>query len=1109
MTRRIRLLILLLLAGLGTATAQKVTGTVFDEFEKPLPGVTVRVEGTKTGAMTDSNGRFTVTVKTSGGKLIFSYIGYKTQTLKAKDGMKVYLKPDAEMLEGVTVETGYGKIDRRLFTGAATKVTADQALIDGAADISKMLQGKVSGVQIQNVSSTFGAAPKIHIRGATSIYGDSRPLWVIDGVVLEEAVSISADDLASGNAATLLASAVSGLNANDIKSFEILKDASATALYGARAMNGVIVVTTKSGKQGSTTVNYSGEFTFRDRPRYRDYNVLTSEEQMDIFLEMYKKGWLNYRSTSTSSSGGEFMIMSDLINHWDPIKQEFGMPNTPEAKIDFLAKATERNTDWFKELFRPTIQQNHAVSFSGGNRSTTFYGSLSLLHDPGWTIADKVDRYTGNFNINHHFTKTLSAKVTLNGVYRDQNAPGSTTQWVDTSTGGTGRYFDINPFAYALRTTRTMRLYEDDGVTPFFYRQKYAPFNIVNELNENNLLLRQEDLRYQIQLRYRPIKQLDFNVLAMARYVRSERQTRVTERSNRAQAYRATQNAYIIEHNGYLYKDPDKDNAYPEVLLPEGGLFYKTENLLKSYYGRATANYNDTFNEKHILNILLGAEIRQSDRFTDWYNGYGLKYYDGLTVNTNYKMLKMLGEDNSHYFGQYGYYDRFVAFFSTASYSYEGKVTLNATGRIDGSNKMGRSPTARWLPTWNGSASWNIKETFLPESHKLSRLLLRGTFGLTASMGPANNSLPVFYSSRTSRGLASWDESKVYIDQPANKELTWEKQHETNIGLDLGLFNDRVYFSGDVYWRNSFDLIGDIVTSGIGGRETKPANYADMKSRGFEFSLSTVNVQSRDFSWQSYFTFSYNTNLITRLNNTPALYRRVSSSGASLEGYPVRALFSIPFAGLNSHGVPTFYHEREHKERTYYINFSQRKDLDFLKYEGPINPTITGGFSQSFKYKNVGVNFHFTYQAGNKIRLAHSFDTSYNDMNTMPREMLNRFAIAGDEKKTNIPTILDRRMVNNNSYFWNAYNAYNSCDIRVAKGDYVRLKDITVYWDIPHSWIEKSGFLSYAQVRCVASNVWLIYADKKLNGLDPEFSDSGGVAMPNPHQITMTLRVGF
>src|SRR3712207_2438634 len=203
----------------------------------------------------------------AGAKLVFSYIGMKSQTLAARNGMKVSLVPDNETLDEVVV-TGMMKVDKRLFTGATTKLDANKAKLDGVADISRSLEGRAAGVSVQNVSGTFGTAPKIRVRGATSIYGSSKPLWVVDGVIQEDVVNVSADELSSGDASTLISSAIAGLNSDDIESFQILKDGSATSIYGARAMAGVIVITTKKGKAGQAHINYTGEFTLRLIPSY-------------------------------------------------------------------------------------------------------------------------------------------------------------------------------------------------------------------------------------------------------------------------------------------------------------------------------------------------------------------------------------------------------------------------------------------------------------------------------------------------------------------------------------------------------------------------------------------------------------------------------------------------------------------------------------------------------------------------------------------------------------------------------------------------------------------------------------------------------------------------
>ena len=278
----------------SAAVAQtKISGTVVSAGDnEPVIGATVTVVGTKTATVTDFDGHFSLTTDAHNPQITVSYIGMVAQTLKASANMRVELKANAQVLNEVVV-TGLTRTDRRLFTGATDKVDAEKARLSGVADISRSLEGQAAGVSVQNVSGTFGTAPKIRVRGATSIYGSSKPLWVVDGVIMEDAANVGADDLASGNPETLISSAIAGLNADDIESFQILKDGSATSIYGARAMAGVIVVTTKKGKQGQAHISYTGEFTTRLVPSYSNFDILDSKEQMGIYREMADKGWLN------------------------------------------------------------------------------------------------------------------------------------------------------------------------------------------------------------------------------------------------------------------------------------------------------------------------------------------------------------------------------------------------------------------------------------------------------------------------------------------------------------------------------------------------------------------------------------------------------------------------------------------------------------------------------------------------------------------------------------------------------------------------------------------------------------------------------------------------
>ena len=622
MEKRLMMFLVSLFLSMGIATAQtQVSGTVISsEDNEPIIGASIIVQGSKVGTVTDSDGKFSLTVP-KGKKMVVSYIGMQPQTLNPKANMRVVLTPNNATLNEVVV-TGVSNMDRRMFTGAADQIKASDALIGGMADISRSLEGRSAGVSVQNVSGTFGTAPKIHVRGATSIYGNSKPLWVVDGVVQEDITDISADALSSGDAETLISSAIAGLNSDDIESFQILKDGSATSIYGARAMSGVIVVTTKKGRSGQAHVNYTGEFTSRLVPTYGQFNILNSQDQMGIYQEMQDKGWLNLSDVLNGSDYGVYGKMYELINTYNPSTGQFGIVNTKEARDAYLHSAEMRNTNWFKQLFSSALMQNHSVSLSGGTAKSNYYVSMSFMADPGWYKDSEVRRYTANFNATHHLLDNLSLTLLASASYRKQQAPGTLAQDVDVISGQVKRDFDINPYSYALNTSRAL----DPNTN---YRANYAPFNILNELENNKIDMNVLNTKFQAELAYKPIKDLRLSVIGAVQYDTSSQEHKITEHSNQAQAYRAMDNSIIRDANHYLYKDPTNPYALPISVLPSGGFYQKTDLQKVSWDVRATANYTHTFNQTHTLNVLGGLDVSNVDRKRTFFNGVGMQYDGG------------------------------------------------------------------------------------------------------------------------------------------------------------------------------------------------------------------------------------------------------------------------------------------------------------------------------------------------------------------------------------------------------------------------------------------------------------------------------------------------
>jgi len=1100
-----------LLLGLLTASAQTrtVRGSVVSaEDGEPVVGAFVTVEGqTKIGTLTDLDGNFVLNgVPQSAKNLVVSFMGYEETKTPVKDNVRIALKPDSEMLEQAVV-TGMTTVDRRIFSGSSVKVDAEDAKLNGIADISRSLEGRVAGVSVQNVSGTFGTAPKIRVRGSTSIYGSSKPLWVVDGVIMEDVIEIDAEDLSSGDANTLISSAIAGLNSDDIESFDILKDGSATSIYGARAMAGVIVVTTKKGRAGHSTISYTGEYTIRRKPSYSTFNIMNSQDQMSVYQELEQKGWLNYANIANAENSGVYGKMYQLMSDFNPVTGQFALENTDAAKAAYLRAAEFRNTDWFDLLFTYNIQHNHSVSMSGGTDKGNYYASLSVMDDPGWTNQSSVRRYTANINGTYKLSNSLSLNMIANASYRNQRAPGTLGATTNVVSGEVNRSFDINPYSYALNTSRTLDPYE-------FYTRNYAPFNILHELENNYIDLDVTNVRFQGELKWKVFRDLEISALAASKFSATSREHYILDDSNQAQAYRADYTTSIRNSNSYLYTDPDVEYSNPISVLPYGGIYQRTDNKMNGWDLRASATYNHNFGRNHQVNAYAGVEVNSNDRHEAWFRGWGMQYSMGEVPNYDYRIFKKGSEDGSDYFTIYNTHERRAAFFGTATYSLMNRYSLTGTVRYEGSNRLGKARSARWLPTWNVSGRWNISDEkwMRPLQPALSHAALKASYSLTGESGPSSvtNSAVVIRSTNHWRPGTSDNETSLYISSLANPDLTFEKKHELNIGLELGFLDNRINFTGDWYKRNNYDLIGIVNTMGIGGEVSKYGNVAEMKSGGYELSLSTTNIRTRRFKWTSNFIWSHSHNLVTKLYSTKRVIDLVRGSGFAMEGYPNHSIFSIPFNGLNEEGLPTFINT-DGKPTVTGINFqlsttSGEGALDFLVNSGTADPTGVGSIGNTFEWNGLRLNVFITGSFGNVVRLDQVFKSRYSDLSSTPKEFNNRWTVPGDEAYTTIPVIASRMQNTNYTSLSYAYNAYNYSTERIASGDFVRLKEVSLSYDFPKK-VASALFLNGLSLKLQATNLCLLYADKKLNGQDPEFFNTGGVAVPVPKQFTLTLKV--
>jgi TonB-linked SusC/RagA family outer membrane protein len=1069
-----------------------VSGKVTDSKGEPLPGVSVSVKNTTRGVTTDYEGNYRIELPPSRNTLVFSFLGMETQemTVEKSRELNVSLTETAQALDEVVV-TGYQTVDKRTFTGSVGKVKSEKLQQAGVADVGKMLKGTVAGVSVEDVSGTFGVPPKIRIRGNSSISGTQEPLWVLDGVVLDDPVDLNPNDLYSGDPASVLSSAISGINPNDIAEIEILKDASATAMYGTQAVNGVIVITTKTGKKGDFNVNYNGNYSLTMKPSITQFNVMNSKERMEFSEELYDKNLM------------DFVILNQSYGAYGKLLEDLSRKEITWRQFDSLTRQYKlHNTDWFDVLFKNAFIQEHSLSVSSGSEKALYYFSGSYYDDKGQTKGQFAKRYTANIRTKFNVSDRFSFGVILNGSVRDQRLFGTFEQ--EETNGSFSREFDINPYKYARSTSRAMRPFNENGDYEY-YRRNYAPFNILDELKNNFINVKGTDIKAQADLQYKILPNLEYHGLYSARYTNTYNEHIITENSNVSKSYRAMGSSEIINRNQKLYDDPDDEDQNPVSVLPRGGIITSEDNLGSFFTIRNSVSWKPRIGKDHFFDILAGTEFRNKNYNYKYTKGYGYEYFKGNIASPDYRAIKrdMLIDGESYYdIWDKVYSD--LAFYSNMTYTYKSKYNATLSLRSDGSNRLGKSQRFRFLPIWVVGFSWNLdQEPFISGITSINSLKIRTSYGLRGNVGGLVSPALLAYYDLTSRFEGNNNENIIHIYAPENPDLQWEKEKMFNLALEFALF-DRINGVLEYYIRNNYDILNQVEVSRVSGFLSKYVNWADMKNEGYEFTLGVDMLRTSKFSWNTLFTFGYNRNKILNAHFEPTVMQATVSTGAAFVGKPRYGLYSFRYAGLNNEGLPLFYDENGEESMT--INRFSR-ETDMLKYEGSREPLGSGGFTNTISYGPFQLSVLFTYSFGNKIRLNPLVSYYYNDTQALNKELSNRWQLPGDEQYTNIPRIIDNQTKDE----LQAGNAdpfvyYNRSDLRVADGSHVRLRNVTLTYDIPFLILQKAG-IQNAKVELQGQNLYL-RADPRLNGQDPEALISG-VNVPSPTVYSMGIKIQF
>ena len=1021
------------------------------------------------------------------------------QTIQAKGKV---IDSEGKALAGVSVSA---KQDKALHTTTASDGTFSIQVAE-----KTILVFTLTGKQtVELVATTTpmqvtlpNAAPEkketttvVSMRQATSVKSVYYPLWVIDGVIYKEDKDFNVADLASPEAKRLIAAALPGLSESDIQSFQVINDASATALYGQRALGGVISVRTSKAGQGTNSFTYQTELTYRAIPSYREYNILNSQDQMAVFNEMANGKSLDNEAVFIAAQYGVYGYLYNQIYNYNDVTGEYGVLNTDAGRAAYLRAAELRNTNWFKELYQHSIRHQHTLTFSTGTQKANYYASLNANLDPGWKRFENSQTYSFNFNADFRPFKGWRFGIRSTASYEKKHRGG-----------------DWRPGSYAPTASRTL-----DPNT--FYAYEYTPFNIKHELQHNTRDYKTANLSLQATIDWQPITQLRLSALGALRYRDQYSVTDRDEQANASQVYRNISKSIIRSYSSYLYKPLDDPTALPQIVMPYGGIRNSQNIIDERYDGQLKAHYNDTFgrNGEHNLSAVAGLEVFEERHLNEWFDAYGVNYNLGYMTTYSPLLFTNLRNKGKQYYEIRPTLNRGVSLVGNVDYTLLGRYRVNASYRREGTNQFGRARTIRYIPTWNVGGNWSIdQESFFPKLKPLSSLSMSLSYGMSGTIPYVHNALPRLKTLLPFFGDANLIEPGVYIDEPANYDLTYEKMYELNWGLNFGLFDERISAGITLFNRQGRDLIDQVFPQGTGGFvDFLYGNVAQMSAKGIELSLTTQNIRTRDFSWSTSITYSRNTNKVTRLNTSPSVKNLTDEKGAARQGYPLNSLFSIPFYKLDENGHPRFFlpdgadvlpdgrHITSPKMGGQVSwTASKPEEIDYLVYSGTRTPTDQGGINNSFSFKNFRLGVYVYYSFGGVKRLPEQFATKYNDHQVMGKEFNRRWLRAGDEERTNVPVIATDAHRQANPYLSNAYTNYNKSDVRVAKTDYVQLRDISLSYTVPKSFVDRLR-LSSLSLKLQASNVALLYADKKLNGALPYDYDY------QPHSYIFTATVGL
>lgn len=825
MKKRVLIVLLCFVGALSSAFAaeKKVQGVVISsEDNLPLIGASVYVTAedlkkagsaqTTMGVITDVDGQFSIAIPAGITRFFCSYVGYDVLEVKLVPGKEHYeitLHASSQMLDAVVV-TGYQTVERRKLTAAVSKLDISDETIGAVKSIDQALAGQIAGLSVSPTSGAPGAPAKIRIRGTASLNGTQDPLWVLDGIPLEGTDVPEPDEL--NDITNMKQSSIAGLNPADIENITILKDAAATAIYGARAANGVIVITTKKGKVGKPVINFSSRFTYTPTLSLDRLNLLNSAEKVGLEMDMIRN---NY--SPDNHKGGVYNILSNYNElsafqngGWDALSSD------TQAAINRLKSV---NTNWGDILFRDAFSQEYNLSLSGGTERVTYYTSFGYYKEDGNVDGVGMDRFNLVGKTSYKVNSILKVGASMFANRRKN------TNYL------TDAYGMSNPVFYSRKANPYFELYDKNGNYNYDYdiqnnTDKDLGFNIFEERQNtsNESVVNSFSSIFDAELRFND----KWKLTSQFGYQ--------LEKTSREEI--ADWESYAMR---YYYKLSEySQGGETKHFLPEGGMQKSYENSNSQITWKAMGEYRDSFNDIHELEVMAGTELRKTWYETLFSAGYG---FDRKTLTTKPVIFPNESYATSFPLHQTTYKENaYVSFYSTASYSLLNRYTVGGSIRFDGSDLFGVDKKYRYLPLYSVSALWRLsQEPFMQQAKWVDNLVFRASYGLQGNIDK-NTSPFLLGTYRSESILPGVSEDVIIINSAPNKKLRWEKTQSVNAGFDFSVLNQAINLSVDYYYRKGTDLIALRMLPLETGFTSMNVNWASMENKGVEISLSTRNI---------------------------------------------------------------------------------------------------------------------------------------------------------------------------------------------------------------------------------------------------------------------------